>query len=186
MNSFYTDVELKNMGFKSYGKNVLVSKKASIYGAEHISLGHDVRIDDFCILSGHIEIGNYVHIAAFVGMWAGKTGIKIGDFAGISARTLLYAETDDYSGAVLTNLMVPTKYKNVICSKIIIGKHSIIGSGSIILPGVIMGEGVAVGAGSLIIKSCDPWCIYVGTPAKALKARKKELLQLEKEFLKTE
>jgi len=186
MNSYYTSNELKEIGFKSYGNNVLVSKKASIYGAENISLGHDVRIDDFCILSGHIEIGNYVHIAAYVGMWAGKTGIKIADFVGLSARTLLYAETDDYSGAVLTNPTIPSKYKNVISNKIIIGKHSIVGSGSIILPGVIMGDGVAVGAGSLVTKKCDSWYIYVGTPAKQLKERKKDLLKLEQDFLKTE
>jgi len=186
MNSFYDDDELGKIGFKSYGKNVFVSRKASIYGAEHITLGHDVRIDDFCILSGHIEIGNYVHISAFAGLWAGKTGISVGDFVALSARTLFYAESDDYSGATMTNPMVPGKYKNVFCNKVIIGKHSIIGAGSVILPGVTIEEGVAVGANSLITKKCDSWNIYGGSPAKLLKARKKNLLELEKDFLKVD
>ena len=62
--SFYTDEELKEIGFKSYGKNVLLSRKTSIYGANNISIGNNVRIDDFCILSGNITLGNYIHIAS--------------------------------------------------------------------------------------------------------------------------
>lgn len=52
MNSFYTEAELKELGLKSFGKSVLLSKKVSIYGAKNISIGNNVRIDDFCILSG--------------------------------------------------------------------------------------------------------------------------------------
>lgn len=60
MSNFYNEVELKNLGLKSYGENVLISKKCSIYGAENIEIGNNVRIDDFCILSGEIKIGNCV------------------------------------------------------------------------------------------------------------------------------
>ena len=65
MNSFYTDSELKEIGFKSVGSNILLSRKASIYSPEKISIGNNVRIDDFCILSGNITIGNYCRIAAY-------------------------------------------------------------------------------------------------------------------------
>lgn len=46
--SFYTDKELKKIGLKSYGGDVLISKKTSFYNPSQISLGHHVRIDDFC------------------------------------------------------------------------------------------------------------------------------------------
>ena len=39
MSNFYNEVELKNLGLKSYGENVLISKKCSIYGAENIEIG---------------------------------------------------------------------------------------------------------------------------------------------------
>lgn len=39
MNSFYSREELKKIGFKSYGENVLISKKASIYSPEKIEIG---------------------------------------------------------------------------------------------------------------------------------------------------
>ena len=64
MTSFYTEEELKGLGFRHIGNGVCISRKASIYGAQNISLGDHVRIDDFCILSGRIEIGSYVHVAA--------------------------------------------------------------------------------------------------------------------------
>ena len=32
MNSFYSEKELKSLGLKSYGKDVLISRKISIYG----------------------------------------------------------------------------------------------------------------------------------------------------------
>ncbi|MBD3830902.1 MAG: acyltransferase, partial [Arcobacter sp.] len=64
--------------------------------------------------------------------------------------------------------------------------HSIVGASSVIMPGVTLGEGTSIGAMSLILKSTEPWGIYVGNPAKRLKDRKKDLLDLEKEYLENE
>ena len=85
--SFYNQEELTALGFKAVGKNVLISRKTSIYGAQHISIGDNVRIDDFSLLSGQITIGSYVHIAAYVGLFGGG-GIVLDDFVGLSARIL--------------------------------------------------------------------------------------------------
>ena len=111
MTSFYTDQELQNLGLKEYGTNVLISRKCSIYGASHISIGNNVRIDDFCILSGNIKIGNYVHISAYTSMFSGDSHIVIGDFVALSSRNVIYAESDDYSGESMVNPMVPDEYK---------------------------------------------------------------------------
>ena len=53
--SFYKKEDLYKLGLKDLGKNVFISKKCSIYTPENISIGDNVRIDDFCILSGHIR-----------------------------------------------------------------------------------------------------------------------------------
>lgn len=60
----FSESELKAIGFLKYGKNVLVSRKASIYNPEQMVLGDNIRIDDFCILSGNIKLGSYIHIPA--------------------------------------------------------------------------------------------------------------------------
>lgn len=187
MSSFYTEEELRRIGFKSFGKNVLISKKASIYGAENITIGNNVRIDDFCILSGKINIENYIHISAHTSLFAGNVGINIEDFAGISSRCAVYAITDDYSGNFMTNPMTSDKYRNVISSKIIIKRHSIVGSGSTIVPNgeneLIIDEGSAIGAMSFVKKSTLAWNIYIGIPARIVKQRNKNILKLEKQFL---
>lgn len=184
MNSFYSNEEIKNMGFKSCGHNVLISKKTSIYGAGNISIGSNVRIDDFCILSGNINLGNYIHIAAATLLYGGEAGIRIGDFSTISSRSAVYALSDDYTGEFMTNPMIEDKYKNVTQKKVEIGKHVIVGTNSTILPGVKINDGVAVGACSLINKECLPWKLYVGSPATIRKDRKKDILDLEKEIIK--
>lgn len=183
MTSFYTEQELKELGLKKYGANVLISRKCSIYGASQISIGDSVRIDDFCILSGNITIGNYVHISAYTSMFSGDAYITIGDFVALSSRNVIYAESDDYSGKSMVNPMVPNEYKDLQKGDVFVGRHSIIGTGSTILPGVIIGEGVAVGAMSLINKDLEQWTINAGIPCKKLKERERQPLEYEKEFL---
>lgn len=182
MTSFYTDQELQNLGLKEYGTNVLISRKCSIYSASHISIGNNVRIDDFCILSGNIKIGNYVHISAYTSMFSGDSHIVIGDFVALSSRNVIYAESDDYSGESMVNPMVPDEYKNLERGDVSVGRHSIIGTGSTILPGVNIGEGVAIGAMSLINRNLEPWTINVGIPCRKIKERVRKPLEYEKDF----
>ena len=182
MNSYYDSEELKNIGFKRVGNNVKLSRKASIYGAEQIEIGSNVRIDDFCILSGKIKIGNYIHIAAFSALYGGNAGVVVGDFANISSRVCVYAISDDYSGEFMTSPLIPEKYKNTIQKEVIIGREVIIGSGCTILPGVQLDEGSAFGSMSLIKKNAEEWSINVGIPAKKIKDRSKRLLKLEERF----
>lgn len=184
MNSFYTKEELKDIGLKSYGDNVLISRYARIYGASNITIGNNVRIDDFCILSGNITIHNYVHIAAYCCLFGGKSGIEMFDYTGLSSRSAIYADSDDYSGNALTNPTIPGKYRNVSGGKVIFSKHALVGTGSTILPGVFLGEGVSVGSMSLVSKSLEPWGIYVGIPCKKIKERSKKILELEEQFIK--
>lgn len=183
MNSFYSDSELKDIGFGAVGENVLISKKASIYSPDKITVGNNVRVDDFCILSGNIEIGSNVHIAAYSALYGGTAGIMVCDFANISSRVCVYAVSDDFSGEYMTNPTIPDKYKNVLNAPVVISRHVIIGSGSTVLPGVTLEEGTAVGAMSLCKKSTEPWTIYAGIPAEKLKQRDKNVLALERCFL---
>ena len=44
------------------------------------------------------------------------------------------------------------------------------------MPGVTLGEGAILGANSLAVKDLEPWTIYVGSPAKPVKKRDKEII----------
>lgn len=177
---------LQQMGFLSLGKHVKISDKAAIYGAELMSIGDNSRIDDFCVVSGNVEIGRNVHIAPMCLVAGGKPGIRFGDFSGFAYGVKAFTQSDDYSGETMTNPTVPVEFKSEHFAKIEIGRHVIVGAGSVISPGVILAEGAAIGAMSLVIKSTAPWFIYVGSPARKLRPRKRDLLSLERDYLAKE
>ena len=175
---------MEKLGFAALGKNVLISDRASFYNCSNISLGNNVRIDDFCVLAagvGGITIGSYVHIAV-TSTLIGSGRITMADFSGLSSRVSIYSSSDDYSGTTMTNPMIPSKYTGVLHADVYLGRHVIVGCGSVILPGVTLEDGVAVGALSLVNKDCKAFGIYSGNPARRINDRKRDLLELEKLF----
>lgn len=182
--AFLSKEKIKGMGFRHVGENTFLSEKASYYNCKNISIGDNTRIDDFVVLSaggGGIEIGSYIHVAVFSSL-IGADKIVLKDFSNISSRVSIYSSNDDYSGAFMTNPMVPSELTNVTHGDVIVGRHAIIGAGSVILPNVTLEDGVAVGALSLVTKRCKEFGVYIGVPAKRIKERKRDLLKLERKL----
>ncbi len=179
MGSMYDERELQKIGFISVGANVNISKKASIYSPETIRIGNNVRIDDFTILSGRIDIGNYVHISAYTGLYGGG-GIKIGDFCGCSPKTIIFSASDDFSGEYMISPLAPKDLCNVERAEVVLENFTQLGAGTIVFPGVHIGEGSVTGAMTLVNKSLDPWGVYIGVPSKYLKPRSKKIKELSK------
>lgn len=183
--AFLSQKQMDDMGFKKLGRNVLISDKASIYDPEMMEIGDSSRIDDFCVVSGSVKIGRFVHFAVFNNVAGGEAGIVFEDFSGLAYGCHVFSQSDDYSGRSMTNPTVPDKFKKEQKAAVLIGRHSIVGTGSVIVPGVVLGEGTSVGALSLVMKSTDPWSVYFGSPARRLKTRSRELLQYEQEMEKS-
>lgn len=181
--SFYEPEELASLGLKKYGQNVLISRNAILYHPNLLEVGNNVRIDDFCTISGKVVLGDFIHIAQFCGLYGGDAGIYMADFSGLSSKVTIYATSNDYSGESLTNPMVPAKYKKTDKNAPVkLGKHVIVGCNSVVLPGITIEDGCSVGAMSLCNKSMEEFGIYAGVPAKRLKERKRDLLELEKQL----
>lgn len=176
MNSFYDKTELQKLGLRKFGENVLISRKCSIYTPEAIKIGDNVRVDDFCILSGSITLGSQIHVGAYSALY-GKNEIIMKDYSGLSPRCTVFSAIDDFSGNFLISPMVPQKFTNIIGGPVIFNNFSQIGAGSVVLPDVIIGEGTAVGAMSLVNKSLGEWGIYAGIPVKWIKERERRLLE---------
>ena len=100
--SYFTSQELKKMNFKNLGTNVLISKKASIIKPEKISIGDNVRIDDFSLLYGSVNIGRNVHITPMCLLGAGNTNITIGDFCTLAYGVKIFSQSDDYLNGHMT------------------------------------------------------------------------------------
>lgn len=174
LTSFYTDEELSQIGFKSIGKDIKISRKTSIYSPQNISIGDNVRIDDFCILSGKITLGSHIHISAYVALY-GAMGIVMEDYTGISPKSIVYSAMDDFSGEYLIGPIHPDKTTNVTGGVVTIKRFVQVGSNVVVFPNLIIGEGVAVGACSLVTKSLPAWGIYVGIPVRKIKDRSKKM-----------
>ena len=176
---------IDSMGFAFVGDQVQISDRASFYGTSKITLGSNVRIDDFCVLSAGesgIYVGQHVHIAVYSSLiGAGK--IWLSDFCNISSRVSIYSSNDDYTGTTMTNPTVPSEYTSVTHADVFLGKHVIVGSGSVILPGVTLEDGVAIGALSFVNRNCKKFGIYVGNPVRRIKERKFDLLDIERKFI---
>jgi galactoside O-acetyltransferase len=186
--SFYSEKDLKQFKFQSIGKNVLIKKNVGMFFIENISIGSNVRIDDNVIIvaskkGSTVKIGNYVHIASNCYL-AGSDGIEMMDFTTLAPGVLIFSGSDDYSGKKLTNPMVGNPYIEGKSGKVTLCKHVIIGAGSVVLPDVTIKQGSSVGALSLVNKDLNPWGVYAGIPAKKIKNRHKDILKLEKKFLK--
>jgi acetyltransferase-like isoleucine patch superfamily enzyme len=173
--------QANNLKFSHLGQDVVIWPLAKIVAPEAVSIGDSVILDDFVFIVGgkRTSIGSFVHIASFVSI-TGAGEFVMEDFTGISAGSRIYTGNEDYLGGCLTNPAVPGAYRTPIRSFVHIKKHAIIGANTVVLPGVTIGEGVAIGANSLVNRDCDPWTVYVGSPARPRAPRPKtRILELE-------
>lgn len=174
---YYSRAELVDMGFKTLGENVFIDKRTPIDFPHKISLGNNIKIGSFCILSGDIVLKDNVRIASYVFLSGSSVGIEVGNYVCIASGTKVLTGSDDYSGEFhscpwLDDSLTRPEYK-----KICIHDHAIIGTNSVLLPGAEIAEGVAVGALSLIKTKTQPYKIYAGVPAAVIKDRKRDFVE---------
>ena len=182
---YMSERELRSLPFRKLGEGVLVDRAASLINVENIAIGNNVRIDLFTMIvaTGEINIGSNIHISSYCYL-AGRAGIELSDFCGLSSGVRLYSVSDDYTGGSLTNVTIPERYKRLASGKVLLGRHVVIGSGAIVMPNVNVLEGCAIGALSFVSKSTLPWGIYAGVPARRVRERSKRVLTLEGQFLR--
>jgi galactoside O-acetyltransferase len=182
---YLTEHELSDYGFLSLGRNVRISSDARIYGEQNISIGNDVRIDDFTILSaanGFIEIGNHVFIARGCHL-SGTMGIRIHDFVTLAGNVTVYSASDDYSGETLTGQAISPEFTRLQGGLVEMHKHVILGTGTTVIGPACLSEGSGTGAMTLVLSNLNPWSLYIGCPAKKHADKSRGALEKERLFL---
>ena len=177
-------LDVSQMGFRAVGRNVRIYSGAKIIGAEHISIGDNVIIDDFVMIYARTPtvIGSHVHIASFCSITGGGD-LVMGDFSGLSSGVRVITGSDDFLGGGLTNPTIPEAYRSVARSHVHIGRHALIGANAVVLPESEIGDGCAVGAASLVHKTLAPWGVYVGVPVKRIRERPSEIILAQEDAL---
>lgn len=160
-----------------------------MFNPERITIGKNVRIDCFCVLSAGdegIEIGDNVHIASGSQIFGHSAKVKIGSFSGLSARVTIFTASDDFIEGYLAGPTIPDKYRKITKGPVIIEEHALIGCGAIILPGVTLGKGCSVGAMTLVKKDVKPYRVVVGHDQKTIAIKDSELLESLKQAFQDE
>ncbi len=177
--------DLREKGFASLGKNVLIDRTVEIYRPEKMCIGSNVRIDSSSELvagPGVLAIGNHVHISRGCVIHA-AAGVTLENFVGLSPSVHVLSECDDYSSGALTNPTVPRSFRRVTSLSILIERHVAIGAGSIILPGTKIGWGASVCAMTVVLGRVGDGEIVRGNPHSRIGKRNLTTLARNEEKL---
>ena len=109
----------------------------------------------------NLEVGENAYIGPGANIYCmGPT--RIGAYALISQGAHLCGGTHD----------ITDPHFQLIARPIVIGARAWIAAEAFVGPGVTVGEGAVLGARSVAMRDLDPWTVYSGAPATALKPRR--------------
>jgi putative colanic acid biosynthesis acetyltransferase WcaF len=107
-----------------------------------------------------LETGEVVTIGSGAEVY-NPGGVTLGHHTIVSQGAYLCGATHDFNKPEFTYLKRP----------ITTGPYTWICARSIVLPGVRCGEGSVLGAGAVATRDLEPWTVYGGNPARAVKSR---------------
>ena len=174
-NNFYAGMCSKK--FAVCGANFILMRPAFIFGGRNITIGENfnacsrLRIETFELHNGikfspiitigdNVSINHNCHIGCI-------DSISILDNVLIASDVFI---CDHFHGELtLESLTIPPSERKLSKQgSVIIEKNVWIGEKVTILPGVTIGEGSVIGSGSVVTKSCPPYSIIAGVPARII------------------
>lgn len=161
------------------GQDVNISPTA-IFTRPHLCcVGHHVAIDHGFYCTTAITVGDYVHLGPYVTVIGGLHGsVIIRDFAGISTGAKIICASERMLGGGLIGPVVPEEHKDVIVGgTIVLEEFSQVGADSVVMPGSVLAQGSVLGANSFLKGHTEPWTVYVGTPARAIRSRPSDIMK---------
>lgn len=149
-----------------------------------LKTGNHVAIDPYVVSSVPMELGNYVHISPNVTIIGGaKTKLTIGNYCFVSAGSTIVCGSEDYTADTMIGALIPEDIRIIKYAPVIFEDHSGVGANCTVLPGVTLARGSVIGAGSVVTKDTEPWGVYAGIPAKLIKYRKHENIDIQEKML---
>ena len=180
--------------FKNCGKNLIIDVGVHIEGFNLISIGDNVYIDKYCIIStgnklignitylnnnafkgekGEIIIGNNIHITQYC-ILMGYGGIKLADNVVLSANSKIYSHTNTaYNLKNRHEVISLMPYNNApfLNAPVVINKNVWLGINTIVMPNVFIDANSFVVTNSVVMNSFQENSYISGQPAKMIKNR---------------
>lgn len=174
-NLFFDTARLRHLG-----RNSKIGKAVRIRAPEKVSIGDNVIIDDFTYISGEVNIGDYVHIAAGCTVSASTSKITFAPFSGISSGVRVYGASSNYVRAGLDLPTIPAEYQfGAEEAEVYLQRFSLVGANTVILPGVNLPEGFACGANLLLRSKAkfEPWTVLIDGNGRTIPRRGREMVE---------
>ena len=176
----------------SCGKNVVFGQNVVLRHPHKIHIGHDVVIDDNCLLDAKgetnrgIRMGNGIFVGRNTILSCKNGDIEIEDGANIGFNCELFSASRVHVGAGV--LMAAYSYaiggdhdfsdpsKSVLAQArssrgVTLGAGAWIGAGAKVFDGVTVGERAVIGAGAVVRDDVPPYAVAVGLPARVVSTR---------------
>jgi acetyltransferase-like isoleucine patch superfamily enzyme len=149
------------------GTDVIIDEFTRFKRPELVTIGNRVAIDYGFYCTTQLEIGDYVHISAYVSCIGGKeVKLVVKGFNNIMAGARIICSTDRFDGRGIAGILVPKELRGrFISGDVVMEEFSNVGTNAIVLPGAILRRGVLLTAGSLLIGDTREWGVYKGNPA---------------------
>jgi acetyltransferase-like isoleucine patch superfamily enzyme len=167
METYFTKKELIKIGFVKVGKNNQISKKVSFINIINGTLGDNVRIDDYCVIKGRVQIGSFIHIANFCLISGSEKNVVVfKDRVAISNNVSVLTSSDHFVKGIiniasdLPNKILKIRNLNLIMGNILLKEGCLIGAYSLILPNTVVGISTSIGAYSILFKEIDDFIYY--------------------------
>lgn len=156
---------------RSFGDNVKIYPMAKIAYPHVVDIGSNSKVRDFAfIFAGEgVQIGEYTDIQPHTIIWGGGLTI-IGDRVSTGPGTVFLSATYSHAAGLKMVDGMGEGESVTLGGRLVVGNDVYIGARSTIMP-VTIGDGCVIGAGSFVNKDCEPWGIYVGSPARRIGER---------------
>ena len=131
-----------------------------------------VYVAPLVYIGGRVEIGEHSSIWPGCSLRGDINKIVIGHYTNIQDLSIAHVEND--RACIIGNYV--TVGHRVLLHACTVEDEVLVGMGSILMNGVVVGKGTIIGAGSLVTegKILEPGSLYLGSPAKKIRALKKE------------
>jgi acetyltransferase-like isoleucine patch superfamily enzyme len=154
----------------------IISPNSRVRHPEHLVIGEDSIVDDYCYFSTKVRIGRCTHIASGCSIAGGADmQCQIGDFCSLSSGVKVWCTSDDFVNDLVT--IIPADIEqvktNLIRGDVTLDDYAAVGSNSVIMPNNRLPEGTAIGALSFVPAAFEfrPWGVYAGIPIRFVRAR---------------
>jgi putative colanic acid biosynthesis acetyltransferase WcaF len=136
--------------------------KVTVLRAFGASIGQGVRVKPGVIVKfpWRLAVGDYSWLGE--NLWIDNLAeVHIGSHCCISQGVYLCTGSHDWSSDTF----------DLITKPIVVHDHAWIGARAAVAPGVTVGEGAILALASVATRPLEPWTIYSGSPAQAIRAR---------------